>query len=306
MKKEEREVELKRREEMRLKRRADELAKLKEQHRLLMMKQMQRMTMAQEKEKEELERRITKMQEDDKAMEQRMMIKRREKEELLMEIKRRNEARFRRSRELSQKILEEDLARKSAIEVKCGQAEERLNRLIEAKERQMEAARLGETEKRVQMEERKRKAEELIAARLEEFGKRMEENDVRFEEMKRKQDEELRNRAAFTWLKMRIGEENAQRLQRREQYERMVALRKMEERTRIVEDIIEMKQREFSERSQASAQATVAKQKLIEQAREIMGEGGASLEQLAAKFGVDLDELRRRRKTRQKLDLGNG
>jgi hypothetical protein len=225
---------------------------------------------------------------------------------MLREIRRRNEARFTRSKLLSQRILEADIARKSAIEVKCSQALERLNQLTAARVRLAEAARLGETEKRIQMEERKRKAEETAAARLAEFGRRMEENEMRFEEMKRKQDEEQRNRAAFAWLKMRIGEENARRLERRQSYEKAAALRKMEERARFADSMLEIKRQEFAEQSQASAEATISKQKLIEEVRAFLGEGQASLAQLAERFGVDIEELRQRRKMRPKLDLGNG
>jgi hypothetical protein len=93
----------------------------------------------------------------------------------------------------------------------------------------------------------------------------MEDMERGFEEGKRKQEEELRRKAAFAWLKARFREENAKRLERRVIYEKAMALRKLEERTRAVEESLNQRRLEIAERAHVSAEMSLNKQRLIEE-----------------------------------------
>ena len=169
----------------------------------------------------------------------------------------------------------------------------------------MELARRDDNEKKLQMAERKKRADELIQQKLAAFDKKMEEKELKFEDMKKKQEEDMKNKAAMTWYKMRIGEENAKRLEKRQAYEKAKSLRQMQERAQRADDIIEQMKQDQLDRARLSQQMQMKKYRLLEEVNSMMNNNGSTdLNAVAAKFGIDVEEVRTRAKTRKGLEFG--
>jgi hypothetical protein len=300
-KREAQEEEQRQREEKRLRSRQIELDMLRKKHRKLMELQMERMCAARQKEKEELERRISKMAEDDRLAQVRTAQYRRRKEEELKSIRLRNEERIARSRDFVMRLGSEDAEKKAALELRMEQATERWRKLVAERQNRLELAGSEDNEKKIQAKLRVQKAKDLLLERALAFTEKMNENDARFAEVKNRQAQDAMNKAAFAWYKMRIGELNAKRLERKRAYEAAQSIRKMEERGEVASRLLGEKRKDEEQRAHMGRELVLMKERLIAEVGALLRSGGnVDLNVLAEKFNVDIEAIKSRIRSRGK------
>jgi hypothetical protein len=254
-----------------------------------------RIAAAQRREEEAIQMQGAKIREDDRLARQRTDEHRRQKAAALAAVKQRSEERFRRAQVLARQLEEEDMRRKSEIDARVDAATARYRALTAERLRKIEAARGEDNARTRRMEERKRMADDLLVARVEEFDRRMEQKELRFEQRKRHRDEHMRDRAALAWCRMRIGEENARRLERREMDEKVNAVQTLDARTAAVERLIHAKRVQQDIRARMTLQMNATRKALTQEVADIMARGGdEDMARLAERFGIDIEDLRRR------------
>ena len=113
--------------------------------------------------------------------------------------------------------------------------------------------------------------------------------------MKQKQQEEMQNKAAEQWLRLKIGEGNAKRLERRTEWEKQQTLKKIEDKARSVDELNEHKKTELIKRKRQAELITFKKNDMMKEFNGIMKTGGEiDLKKLAKQFDLDLDELEKK------------
>jgi hypothetical protein len=119
--------------------------------------------------------------------------------------------------------------------------------------------------------------------------------DSKLEELRRKTEEEAENRAADVWLRLRINEDNAKRIARRQEWEKQQTLKKMGEKTSAVEQANSIKQAEFEMRRKKNEMALQKKKEVAAEFAALV-EAGAEpdIEKIAKRFGLDLQVLTRK------------
>ena len=282
------------RDKKRIQQKNEELEAIKKQHQLMIEKQMERIAALHQREKEERKRKILKMKEDEKNVEQRMMEYQKKKAEELEETKRKNEEKLQRTRENAKKIEEEDLQRKAAVQLRYVKAKNIYNQINAYKHTRLLALKLESEQRNKEINEKKKKSEEIVQQKIQQISNRMQEKEAKFIELKKKEEEELQNRAALNWLKQRFGEENAKRAQRREQYEKEKTVRELEEKSRAVDNIQMQIKLEHQSRILHSQKIQQQKQKLLNEFNNNIKDGEINLEELAEKYGVNLSEIQKK------------
>jgi hypothetical protein len=294
-KRDEDEGELRKREAVRLEAKAEELRKAKEEHEAQMQKQRDRVVQIRRKEVEMTEQKITKFEENEKVVLQRVSESQRRRDESLSQLRRRNEDKVARARSMIEKIEQDDLEKKQAISVKTTEAAARLQLIVADRNRRMELARKGENEKSLQALDRKARSEDLLSQRLGTAMQKQAATDARLAELKKKAEEDATTKAADQWLRMKIGEENARRLERKQEWQRQQALKKMEDKAQAVELMTQQKRdEEERRRRQSAALAEKKKQLIAEFAAKMDGKGRPNVDALAKEFGIDVAELNQR------------
>lgn len=287
-------------EELRLKQKQEEINSLREQHQKLLKKQMERAASAQKREKEELEAKYLKIQEDQRLTEKRMNEYRKKQQMELLTMKQRNNERILRSKQLAKKIEQDDLQKKETIQIKLVKAHERYVKLTADRQKKIEEARAENNEKVLKMIERKKKSEELFQKKVTSLNEKMKLKEEKFKSLKLKEEEELQNKAALTWLKQKFGEENAKRIQRKEEYEKEKALRNMEERNKVVDQLIYQSKIDRQRKFLLSFQAQQKRRELSEEfsktvaLRKSTADDEKSIYQLAKKYNVDMEEIKKK------------
>jgi hypothetical protein len=293
--KEEVEIELQKRAAERLKAKEDEFRRAKELHETLMKKQRERVAESHRKEEEAVEQRVAKFEENERLVLQRVAESQRKRDEAMLQMKKRNEAKVVRARTMIDKIFQDDLEKKQAIGVKTTEAAARLQIMITEKNRRIAAARKGEGEKAAQALERKTRSEEIFAQRLGNTIQKQEATESRLADLKKKSEDDSLQRAADSWLKVHISEDNAKRLARREEYERQQTLKKMEDQASHVAALTDQKREEEAKRKKKSAALAEQKKKLLAEFQARMeGKGEPNIEGLAREFGIDVEAMKTR------------
>ncbi|KAK8888591.1 hypothetical protein M9Y10_033322 [Tritrichomonas musculus] len=287
-------------EEIRLKSKQEEINVLKEQHQQMMKKQMERAVVAQKREKEQIENKMQKIEEEARLTEQRMNEHRRKQQIGLDAIKKRNEEKIRKSRELAKKIEQDELKKKEAIQIKMVKAHERYIQLTANRQKRIEVARAENNEKVLKLIEKKKKSEELFQRKLTSLDERMKLKEEKFKSLKLKEEEELQNKAALNWLKQKFGEDNAKRLQRKEEYEKQKVLKTLEERNKIVDQLILQQRIDQQKRFSLSLKAQQKRRELNEEfgktvtLRKNTSDDEKSIYQLAKKFNIDMEKIKKK------------
>lgn len=294
-KREERSNYLKQREILRMKQKEDELAQLKEHNRALMEKAVERLNLTHKREKEEIERKTAKMIEIENNVQKRLELQKKKKALSLIETRKKNEERYQRSLQLTKKIEEEDMKKKEKLQIKNDQAVERYHQIIKEREKKAEQARLDTEEKTLKMFEKKRKADQIEQQKVELFEKKMADKAAKFEEMKKLQQQELKNKNAIQWMKQKIGEENNCRLQRRTDYENHLSTQLLNKKMKVVERIQQDRQDEIRIVALKSSQLQRKKDLIMEEVRRMTNKNGElDIELLAAKFDIDIEEVKQK------------
>lgn len=124
--------------------------------------------------------------------------------------------------------------------------------------------------------------------------------EEKFKILKLKEEEELQNKAALIWLKQKFGEENAKRLQRKEEYEKEKVLKKFEEKNKMVDQLIYQNKIDQQKRFYLSYQAQQKRRELSEEfsktvaLRKSTNDDEKSIYMLAKKFNVDMEEIKKK------------
>lgn len=294
-KRDERSVLLKQRELRLMKQKEDELAQLKEHNRALMEKAVERLNLTHKREKEEIERKTAKMIENENNVQKRLDQQKKQKMLSLIETRKKNEERLQRSLLLTKKLEEEDMKKKEKLQIRNDQAVERYHQIVKDREKKAELARLDNEEKTMKMFEKKRKADQLEQQKLIQFEEKMAIKAAKFEEVKKMQEQELKNKNAFQWMKQKIGEENNGRLQRRIEYENHLATQLLNKKMSVVERIQQDRQDEIRLVAMKSSQLQRKKDLILEEVRKMTNKNGElNIEMLAAKFDIDIEEVRKK------------
>lgn len=281
------------REILRNKQKEQELAQLREHNRILSEKAAERAVILHQREREEIERKIIKQAELEENVRKRLDEQKRQKALFILETRKKNDERFRRSCMLAKQIEEEELRRKEAVQVKNDIALQRYHQLIKDREKRSEMARLENEEKHLKNFEKKRKADEIQQQKVIQFEKIMAEKEAKFEEVKRRQEQELKNKNAVTWLKQRIGEGNSDRLKRRIEYENQLATQSLEKKMKAVESIQRDKQESLQMVARKSTELAKRKEEIMTEIKTDSN-GDIDIEYLAAKFDIDIEEVKRK------------
>ena len=156
-------------------------------------------------------------------------------------------------------------------------------------------ARKEDNLKKQQALERIQRSEELYLERVSRLDKKMEDREIKFKEMKKKQEEELKAKAAMQWLRVKMGDINAQRIERRNQYNRERTLSAMEQKTKISEEYKKQQQEENEKRLKHSQLIQKKRTKLVNEFNDMLNLGNEpDISALAEKFGIDIESVRER------------
>ena len=187
------------------------------------------------------------------------------------------------------------MKKKEKLQIRNDQAVERYHQIVKDREKKAELARLDNEEKTMKMFEKKRKADQLEQQKLIQFEEKMAIKAAKFEEVKKMQEQELKNKNAFQWMKQKIGEENNGRLQRRIEYENHLATQLLNKKMSVVERIQQDRQDEIRLVAMKSSQLQRKKDLILEEVRKMTNKNGElNIEMLAAKFDIDIEEVRKK------------
>jgi hypothetical protein len=281
--------DLEKREALRLEAKAKELRRRRIESQKLFEKQRERMNSSKQRELAADEEKLTKFQEGERLMQQRIAACQRKRDETITHLRRRNDEKVNRSKSVILKIEQDDLVRRQEIEKRNVQTVERLEQLIVERRRKSE---LAKKEGKSRAEERRTRRQEMEDERLDGDKQKVAGTQTRLEEVRRCAEGDARDRAADAWLRMRINEDNARRLERRAEWERELTLKKMEEKAEAVERMNQTKQADAAARKKRSEAVAAKRKKLISEfARAVDVGDDIDLEQLAKQFGLDYQGL---------------
>jgi hypothetical protein len=280
------EAELQKQEMARSRTRDEELKQRRSEYQKLVDTQQERAEEARKRDQAATEEKMSRFEESEKQLQQRIADCRRKREESLLSIRQRNEERLRRSQSAMQKMAKQDLVRRQEYERKSAKTLERLTSLIS--ERQHGSSQKTEADRSRQV-----RSNELLEQRRMQELQKLAEQDTRVAELRKKAEQESQLRAAEQWLRVRIGEDNARRIERRAEWEWEQTLRKMEDKAAFAQQVSEQRRLEAESTRMRAHNAEVKKRKLAEEFASLMSSGGTpDFQKLAEKFGLDYEALR--------------
>ena len=294
-KKEEEAAEFNRRDEERTRARQAELEQFRKQRQAILDKQFEQYTATKKREQENMEKKVAKMEEGERELQIRMNEFQRRREGIMSQMKMRNNDKIARSRTALERISLAEQERRKAIEVRTRHSAEHLEKLLQEKQRKTEMLIQQGAKAHSIVRERLVKSAELFSQKLDNNKRRFEENDARVVAMRQRVKEESENKAAEQWLKLRIGEDNAKRLERIRQWEQLQRVKRIEERSKSADQFDQQKRLEAENFKRMSRIMTAKKEKAISEFHQLLENGTEpDLQKLAEKFGLDYEVLSRR------------
>ena len=292
---EEKDLLMKQREENFRKKKEGEWQKLKEKNWKLNQIQHERLIRTQTQQKLELEKKVLKLNEREENLQKRLKLQRKEKARALSEIRMKNEERYSRSMRIKMQNELENMKKKDVILIKSEKVNEKNQRMAKEREKRIEQSRLENAQRNLMGIEKKRINDELKQQKLMEWENNMAEKEVKFNEYKQKQEQDLINKNAFVWLRNRINEENARRLQRQREYEAEINLTDLDRRMQNAERVQKEKFSSLELMPIKEVELERRKHELMEEIEKLKGKGeDFDYKLIASKFGIDIEEVKRK------------
>ena len=294
-KREEETAEFVRKDEERMRARQAEMEQTRRQRQAILEKQFEQYTATKKREQENMEKKATKVEEGERALQLRMNEFQRKREGLVSQMKMRNNDKIARSKTALEKISLAEMERRKAIELKTRHSAEHLEQMLREKQRRTELLIQKDAKSHSIVRDRLARSQELFNQKIDNDKKRFEANDARVVAMRQRVKEETENKAAEQWLKLRIGEDNAKRLERIRQWEQVQKVKRIEERSKSADQFDQQKRMEAENYKKMSRLASARKEKAIVEFQRLLANGGEpNLQELADKFGLDYEMLNRR------------
>ena len=292
---EEKDLLMKQREENFRKKKEGEWQKLKEKNWKLNQIQHERLIRTQTQQKLELEKKVLKLNEREENLQKRLKLQRKEKARALSEIRMKNEERYSRSMRIKMQNELENMKKKEVILIKSEKVNEKNQRMAKEREKRIEQSRLENAQRNLMGIEKKRINDELKQQKLMEWENNMAKKEVKFNEYKQKQERDLINKNAFVWLRNRINEENARRLQRQREYEAEINLTDLDRRIQNAERVQKEKFSSLELMPIKEVELERRKHELMEEIEKLKGKGeDFDYKLIASKFGIDIEEVKRK------------
>lgn len=282
-------------EEERLQAKSKELEQMKKDHAAMMERQQAKIEKAKQKEKEKLLLDFQKMEENEKKLNERLAEVKKQQADNAYKQKLKNEEKMRKSAQALTLIEENDRKKREELEKKRLADLERIQKLQKERDDRIKNAVDGNDEKTKQAKERKLKKEQMDEENMRKSISKMQKVEERIQVMSQNKEEEVENKAAMQWLKIKTGETNAKRLERRNEFMREDRLQKIREKEEQIQQFNEAKAAAALKTQRRAAQLQNQKTDLINEFDESVKTGGLpDLEKIAGKFGVDVETVKQR------------
>ena len=195
--------------------------------------------------------------------------------------------------EIAQSLADKEAKRKETILEEQGKHDERVQKLIEERQKRIRAAQKAELERISAVAERKSKNNANDNELQEKMEKKDQEAAQRIADMRRQNEIKRLNNIADQLLLQKTMEDNSKALARKRQYEQEEIARKKQEREQKALRQMQMNQNLGKKRREQSIQTTFKRTEIINSFKEFMKEGGnPDVEELARKYNIDLESLK--------------